>query len=129
MSVNARKIADLARIADLKKAADLTELARVCRARDAVLGKLQRLDAAVKDACGDRLGETDAGLLVAQESFARLVQAQRSEINIELARCNADCQEYRSTAALSFGRSAVLEKMAEQALADQRRAHQRAKDR
>lgn len=99
----------LAHIADLKKEADLVALARATAERTKISACIAALDGAATAA--RQTTASDMAALAAQEGFGRLAAAQRSGLEMQLAQATGIWRARRDAAALSFGRSQVLDRL------------------
>ena len=105
----------LARIAAMKKEADLMAVARADAERGRVTARIDALESAAMAA--RETPATDIASLAAQESFGRLIANQREGLDRQLAEKTGLWRARRDAAALSFGRSQVLERLQEQVAA------------
>ncbi|MCW3782034.1 hypothetical protein [Defluviimonas salinarum] len=107
----AGRLAALARLATLKKEANQMALSAAGARRAAIEARLRALDQAETEAwCAAERSE-DAGTLVAQQAFARLMAARRTVLGGELERATEAWQTARAAAARSFGQSTVLDRL------------------
>lgn len=98
----------LARIAAAKQEADLMAVARADAARNRIKARMAALDSAAAES--HQFPATDIGSIAAQESFSRLLAAQRVILESELAELTGSWRRRRDDATRSFGRSQVLER-------------------
>lgn len=97
----------LAELAAMIRDAELARLAEASRRQDAARAALARFDAA---APGAAPGGVDATLIAARHQEWRA--ARRAQLNIALARETAAWSGVQDCAALAFGRSDVLARLA-----------------
>lgn len=101
----------LSRLAQMVLDKDLARVRAAAQVKDASLAALEAIDAPA--APPDGLSPVAAGLAALR--YQRWADTRRAEINTRLARQTAEWLEAREKAALAFGRTQALGKLAKQA--------------
>ena len=120
--MSAKDLMRLQTLAAMKKDAELARLATVVQSRNRLQGALKALKN-TEEPLDQRDGPSPihrGAMVAARLAHRRWIEAQQRRLNQQLALVTADYLRQKPAAARAFGRAAVLEKLTDQAQAEQR---------